>query len=147
MSVRSGNRTFHKAIELNEILYDSKVNAEEKKRTYDLYLKLIRKASYQGDKDAQYEYAQTFEGINFFGENKFSYPNKCFYWYSKSAVQGHAEACNNLATMYEIGNGCEKKMEMAVLFYKKSINKGSWIAKKNYRLLKSNISKYGIKTV
>lgn len=60
---------------------------------------------------------------------------KAFAWFQKSADQGNASACNNLAVMYENGKGIEKDYNKAITFYKKAIDKGEVTATGNLGFL------------
>ena len=120
-------------------LYNVKVSEEEKKIKYSQYLSTLRKLAYNGNSEAQYDLAQHYENIGFWGlPNPYYNVRKKFYWYSKAANNNHAAACNNLADMYECGVGCEKSIEKALELYKKSAKLGDFIGKKNYKLFKNN---------
>ncbi len=134
-----GHNLLIKAISLNESLYRSDVNHDEKMRIYDKYLNLIKAASYLGNMEAQFEYGQTFEDVNYLGNNPFANPKKCFLWYSKAANLGHPEACNNLALLYEKGEGCPMNLEKALFYYKRGSDLGSKTAQKNFRTLRKQL--------
>lgn len=51
-------------------------------------------------------------------------------WYERSAVNNIAAAVNNLAVMYENGEGVEKDDETAIYLYRQAANMGSVICAK-----------------
>ena len=56
---------------------------------------------------------------------------KAFKWYRFSAEQGNADAQNNLATMYEEGDGIEKDFNKAVKWYERAAQQGNFDAPNN----------------
>ncbi|WP_262706482.1 tetratricopeptide repeat protein [Hymenobacter metallilatus] len=66
---------------------------------------------------------------NFFGLNMNYNKRRAMYWYKKACEGNMADACNNLATCYY----SEGKKEEAISLYKKAVNLGSVLAKKNLR--------------
>ncbi len=133
------NKAFLSAKELSEKLYTT-ISDLEKVFFYDKYIEFLKKAAYQGYPEAQFEYAQTFENINYWGENPTPNNKKSFYWYQRAANSGYIEAFNNLAVFYENGYGCKKDIDKAVELYKKGAELGSLTAKRNYKLIKKQIS-------
>jgi TPR repeat protein len=124
--------------------YPSDLSEKERKELYYEYFSLIKRSSYLGHTQAQYEYAQQFENMSFLGVNNPMYnPKKCIFWYSKACNKGHSEACNNLAHIYELGDGCEKNFDLALRLYEKSAELGSPIGKKNYKLMLRDLAKGG----
>lgn len=105
------------------------------------YISLIRKAAYKGNIEAQYDLALNYEDQNYFVPNPMYNKKRRFYWYVKAANAGHPEACNNLANLYENGNGTKKDLKKALFFYKKSYELGCSYAKKNYKILLNEIEK------
>jgi TPR repeat protein len=136
-----GESYFEKARALNSLLYEKNLDAGEKRLLYQEYILNLRKSAYAGNKEAQYEYGLTFEEINYWGNNKFSSAKKCFDWYLKAANQDHPEACNNLAILFESGEGCEKNTNKAIFYYKKAIESGSLNAKRNLKILNRQLNK------
>lgn len=114
------------------------------KDLYDQYFSLIKRAAYLGHKDAMYEYAQQFEDISYLGMNNplFS-PKRRNFWYLKAAESGHSEACNNLAHSCEIGSGLERDYVKALDFYRRSAELGSYLGRKNYKIMKRDMAKGG----
>lgn len=91
-----------------------------------------------------YEYAQQFEDISYLGiNNPLFNPKRRNFWYLKAAESGHSEACNNLAYVYEIGEGLKKDYVKALDFYRRSAELGSSLGKKNYKNMKRDIAKGG----
>lgn len=136
-----GDKIYAKATALFSRLIEgpSKVTEEKKKMYYELS-NLLKRAAYLGHKDAMYDYAQQFEDIGYLGmENPLYNPKKRNYWYQKACEKGHAEAYNNLASIYEVGQGVEKDYAQAIELYRKAAELGSKLGKKNYKnILKKN---------
>ena len=133
-------RTYNRLKSIMRSLYESKYNEEEKKRIYIDYLKSLRKLAYRGNAEAQYDLAQHYEGIGFWGvPNPYDSVLKRFYWYSKAASNNHAAAHNNLADMYERGDGCTQNIKKAAELYKRAAELGDILGKKNYKLLLKQI--------
>ena len=63
------------------------------------------------------------------GEGTLKDPKQAFYWYKKSAEQGHATAQFNLGTMYIHGEGTPKDLKQAAFWIKKSYENGHEKAK------------------
>jgi TPR repeat protein len=106
----------------------------EKVKIYNNYLRQIRKLAYNNDAHAQYDLAQHYEDIGFFGNpNPFFDNSKRFYWYQKAAVNKNAAAHNNLADLFERGDGCSKELNKALEYYKKSMELGDSLGKKTTR--------------
>ncbi|TCC99445.1 tetratricopeptide repeat protein [Pedobacter hiemivivus] len=140
-----GERIYSRAMLIDSKLYgESNLTVQGKRDLYNQFFKLIKKAAYLGHKDAMYEYAQQFEDISFLGvENPWFNPKKRNFWYHKAIEAGHPEAYNNLAYIYEIGEGVEKNNNKALEFYKKSAELGSVLGKKNYKIMLKDMSKGG----
>jgi TPR repeat protein len=136
-------------IKNNEILLSlylkNKYLDTEKASIYKIYLKKLRKLAYIGNSLAQYDLAQHYEDNGYLGypNPKFN-NNKRFYWYIKAAENDSGEAYNNLADLFERGDGCEKDLEKALLYYKKSMDLGYNVAKKNYTKMLKDLKKGGI---
>lgn len=112
----------------------------KKKLIYKEYLYFLRKAAYSGNAEAQYDLAQQYETMNYLSiENPMYNPKKCIYWYTKSCMQDHAAACNNLASFFETGDGGEKDLNKALMLYKKSGDLGYGIGAKNYKIMKKQM--------
>jgi uncharacterized protein len=132
---------YKKAIEIFDNLQkDYKMLKREKVINHAKYIALIRKAAYKGNPDAQYELGLNYEDQNYFIPNPMYNLKKRFYWYSKAAEMNHPEACNNLASLYEKGEGVKKNMKKALFFYKKAYQLGCSYAKNNYKLLLCQLS-------
>lgn len=131
-----GEKIYTLAMFIHEKMYEypSKLNNEEKIALYQEYFKLIKKAAYLGYVEALYDMGQQYENINFLSVNNPKYsPKKCIYWYTKACYKNHPDACNNLASFYEEGNGCKKNLKLALDLYKKSAELGSINGKRNYK--------------
>ena len=127
-------------------LYSEEGLSEEiKLEKYNEYLFGIRRLAYKGNSEAQYDLAQHYEDFSFLGN-----PNPCFnklkriYWYNKAAKNSHASAYNNLADLFERGDGCEKDLNKALSYYKKSMELGDVLGKKNYKQMLRDLKKGGI---
>ena len=57
----------------------------------------IRRAAYSGNANAQYELGLQYEDTGFLGEDM----KRAMYWCMKAAMNGHAEACNNIGFNYD----------------------------------------------
>ncbi len=122
----------------------------KKRNLYKKYLSLLRESAYSGHLEAQYDLGQQYENISFLGMPNPKYnPKKCIYWYTKASKGGHAEAYNNLAHLYETGQGCQRNLQRALKLYKNSAELGSLHGKKNYKIMLKDMSKggkyYGLK--
>lgn len=133
-----GEKLYLKAKLLHKKMYKYPNYIEEKEREemYAQYFNLLKKAAYFGIPEAQYDYGQQYESMNYLNIQNPKYnPKKCIYWYTKACMQNHAEACNNLASFYETGEGCEKDLKKALDLYKKSADLGYSIGRKNYKIM------------
>jgi TPR repeat protein len=107
----------------------------KKNKIYKAYLHKLRKLAYSGNAESQFHLAVHYEDMSVMGyPNPFHSISKKFYWYTKSCNAGYASACNNLADMYERGEGCEQNIKKALELYKKAADMGNDLAKKNYKL-------------
>ena len=121
-------------------LYGSKLSREAKRAKYMQYLSALRKLAYNGNPEAQYDLAQHYDDIGFWGmPNPYHNINNKFYWYTKAANNNHAAANNSLADMYERGEGCTQSIKKALELYKKCASLGDSLGKKNYKLLLKQI--------
>lgn len=112
-----------------------KMREEEISAQHSRYISLIRKAAYLGHVEAQYELALNYEDQNYFLINPIFNISKRAYWYNKACSASHPDACNNLASLYERGEGVKKNLKKAALLYRKAYKLGCAHAKENYRLL------------
>ena len=122
---------------LDKLYNEAKIlDVDLKKELYKEYLKLLRISAHRGYSDAQFDLAQHYDDVGYWGvPNPYHNIYKKFYWYSKAAEKNHAAACNNLANMYERGEGCQKDIYKALELYKKSSDLGDSLGRKNYKLL------------
>jgi TPR repeat protein len=137
-----GDRIYLRAKAVHEKMYElsGRTKEEERISIYNEYFNLLKRAAYLGHADAQYDLGQQFETMNYLSiENPKYNPSKCIYWYTKAAEQNHAAACNNLATFYESGQGCEKDLEKALALYKKAAELGDPQGKENYKIMKRQL--------
>ena len=138
-----GQKAYFLAQAINEKLYQG-YSELEKKELYEKYFQLIRKSAYSGHVEGLYDFAQQYENMSFLGiENPLYNPGKCVFWYTKACDRGHAEACNNLATFYEMGKGCKLNLNFALDLYKRSADLGSPNGKKNYKIMIRDLAKGG----
>ena len=114
-----------------------KMKRSEVLKQHSKYINLIRKSAYKGNIEAKFELGLNYEDQNYFIPNPMYNLQKRFYWYSKAASKNHPEACNNLASLYEKGEGTIVDKKKALFFYKKSFKLGCSYAKENYELLKT----------
>lgn len=136
--MKKSQRLYDKAKLVHNEMYKNPMvpmNKVKMKLLFKKYLSLLRGAAYLGNSDAQYDLGQQYEDIGYLGiPNPIYNPKKCVYWYEKACRQNHAEAYNNLARLYEKGEGCEKNIKLAYKLYKKSAELGSELGKKNYKI-------------
>lgn len=138
--------TYKKTREILLMLY-SKVELSEKEKVifYNEYIYKIRKLAYSGNAEAQYDLAQHYEDVGFLGD-----PNPCFnnskrfYWYLKAAKNNNGAAYNNLADLIERGDGCEIDLNKSLDYYKKSMELGNVLGKKNYKKMLQDLKKGGM---
>lgn len=140
-----GDKIYSKAMSIDSKLYgDSNLTKQDKNSLYRQFFELIKKAAYLKHKDAMYEYAQQFENISFLGvESPLFSPKRRNFWYHKAIESGHPEAYNNLASIYEIGEGLQRDYNKALELYKKSAELGSNLGKKNYKTMLKDMAKGG----
>jgi TPR repeat protein len=141
-----GSKAYMMAMDIHKKMYEypSELTSAEKEKLYEEYFLLIKKSAYYGNIEAQYDLAQQYESMSFLGLSNPRYnPRRCIFWYSKACELGHAEACNNLAAFYEMGEGCERDLEIALDLYKKSANLGSLNGKKNLKIMQKDLLKGG----
>lgn len=138
----TGRTNFIKA---TEILNDLQKNYKKLGRTkvliqHSKYISFVRKSAYKGNIEAQFELGLNYEDQNYFVPNPMYNKKKRFYWYVKASKGGHPEACNNLASLYEKGDGTKKNLKKALFFYKKAYELGCSYAKSNYKILLRRLS-------
>jgi TPR repeat protein len=139
MSLRIMEKRYLELTKIYNYLYSNskKMSFDEKQEQYNLFIQGIRKLAYNNFVKAQYDLAQHYEDINFWGvENPFFNTNRRFYWYSKAAENNHAEACNHLGSLYELGEGCKIDLEKSLYFFNKSADLGDDLGKQNLKLFK-----------
>ncbi|WP_462265467.1 tetratricopeptide repeat protein [Mucilaginibacter sp.] len=140
---------YQKARLIHQKLYFEELDDLKKNILYTEYFLQIRKAAYANHLEALFDMGQQYEDMGYLGRPNPNYnPKKCIYWYTKACNNGHAEACNNLATFYENGEGCEKDLSFALQLYQKAADRGSASGKKNYKVMKHDLAiggKYNIK--
>lgn len=123
-------------------LYNSSNNYThiEKNIIYKTYLTKLRKLAYKNLAIAQYDLAQHYDSMGFFGDpNPFYDEKKMFYWYNKSVNNGYIFAFNNLADLYERGVGCSKNLNKALELYEAGMKRGDVLAKNNFKILKKEL--------
>jgi TPR repeat protein len=64
-------------------------------------------------------------------------------FYRKAALQGHANAQNNLGAMYENGEGVPKSREEALKWYKLAAGQGNEWAQRNLDKLQGSVASAG----
>src|SRR5436190_21481472 len=105
-----GEKDYTKAIEIIDNLQKNYKKLGRTKVAFEhaKYLTLVRKAAYKGNVEAQFELGLNYEDQNYFVPNPMYNKENRFYWYLKAAKADHPEACNNLASLYEKGEGTKK---------------------------------------
>jgi TPR repeat protein len=137
----SGEKIFQKAkVIIDRIYAEPELQGNDRKIAYEKYLKLIRKASYLGHSEAQWELGLYYDDMNCLYENNPNYnPKKCVYWFSKACDKNISDACNSLANLYEKGEGCEQSIKKSLELYKKAADLGNDLGKDNHKLLLKQI--------
>lgn len=139
-----GQKAYQLATTVFKEMQSRSHDEEEQNLLYFRYLGLIKKAAYKGHTEAIYDLGQQYEDVGYLGiPNPMYNARKCVYWYKKACEGNHPEACNNLATFYESGNGCDKDLNKALALYKRSADLGYSIGKKNYKIMTKDMSKGG----
>lgn len=141
-----GGKVYKEAIAAYRDMYlkDKSLKGEKRLSTYKKVLALIRKAAYAGHPEAQFELGQQYDETSFLGVvNPMHNKEKMLYWYSKACDNNNAEACNCLAFMYEVGDGCKKDLSKAFTLYTKSARLGSGIGAENLKTFKRQMSRKG----
>lgn len=137
-----GKILYEKAQLIADKMYSMEIGISLKESLYKEYISLIRKSAYKGYPAAQYDLAQSYEDVGFWGvPNPYENIQKRFYWYSKAAFNNYAAAYNNLADMFERGIGHSKDIKKALEYYKKAADLGDKLGKKNYKILTKQIEK------
>lgn len=141
-----GDKVYGKASELlTTMIKECSKVTEEKKQLYYEYFELLKRASYLGQKQAMYDYAQQFEDMGILGlQNPLFNVKRRNFWYHKAIEKEHPEAYNNLASIYTLGEGVEKDYEKALELYRKSAELGSVLGKKNYKIMLKHMAKGGM---
>jgi TPR repeat protein len=136
-----GIKEYQKAFTMLSELHKNykKLSRAKVKSLHEKYIELIRSAAYKGNIEAQYELGLNYEDTNYFIPNPMYNQKRRFYWYNKAAAANHPEACNNLAALFEKGEGVKKDLDKALILYKKSYKLGCSYAKDNYKLLEKQI--------
>lgn len=91
-------------------------------------LEKISNDAFSGDPVAQFRMGRLFSGSS---EIAGKDPKKQFEWYQKAANQGHSGAMNNLALLYENGDGVAQSLDTAFKLYKSAAEDGNVIAQAN----------------
>jgi len=73
-----------------------------------------------GDAVAQYQLGYEY---NYSWDFEVQDDKLAFYWYEKSALQGHSDAAVELGNLYETGQGISVNNKLAVHWYKKAAEK------------------------
>jgi TPR repeat protein len=85
-----------------------------------------------------YEPSSKFNRIKKFFHREIKDRKTAFYWYLKSANQGHVKAQFKLGSLYEHGNGVEVDLSKAFEWYLKAANQGYTIAEYNVAVMYKN---------
>lgn len=106
----AGQQDYKKALEiLNKIQKNyEKLGRAKILMLHNKYISFVRKAAYKGNIEAQFELGLNYEDQSYFVPNPMFKKKRRFYWYAKAGKAGHPEACNNLASLYEKGEGTKK---------------------------------------
>lgn len=124
---------------------DKDLSEDLKVKKYLEYISKIRVLAYKGNSNAQYDLAQHYENYNFLGDPNPNFNSKKrFYWYLKAANNNNGNACNNLADLFETGAGCERNLQKALSYYKKSMELGDTLGRINYKIMLKDLKKGGV---
>eukprot|EP01091_Cochliopodium_minus_P003812 TRINITY_DN13770_c0_g1_i1.p1 TRINITY_DN13770_c0_g1~~TRINITY_DN13770_c0_g1_i1.p1 ORF type:complete len:384 (-),score=74.20 TRINITY_DN13770_c0_g1_i1:21-1172(-) len=104
--------------------WDCEGNLEKAIENFELYCK-----RYENDEDFDFEVGHIYNFLGFFHSN--SDTEKSMYYYKKGVEKECTTAMNNLANLYENGNGVEKNLNIARILYEKSASKGNCLALNN----------------
>jgi TPR repeat protein len=144
ITIMKGQKAYNLVRIIHERMYSKSYGVSEQHILYTQYFELIKKAAYQGHVEALYDMGQQYEDIGYLGiPNPMYNAKKCVYWYTKACEEGHAEACNNLASYYEKGEGCEQNFNIALNLYKRAAELGSPNGKKNHKIMIKDMAKGG----
>ena len=136
-----GEKLYKEAQLLMEFLYAQvyfyKGKTYTKEDLYDIYLSLLRNSAYKGYPMALYDFAQTFEDVNFMGSGHDV--KKCVYWYTKACEKDVPEAFNSLATYYEEGHGVDQDLDKALELYKRGAELGDVDAMNYYEIFSKQV--------
>ena len=94
-------------------------------------LRWFRKATEQGDADAQFNLGVMYDN----GQGVRQDDAEAFRWFRKAAEQGHAEAQYNLGEMYHIGQGVRQDLHLSKEWFGKACDGGVQEACNQYRYL------------
>ena len=138
-----GEKDYIRAIEILNLLQTNykKLGRAKVLIEHTKYITLVRKAAYKGNIEAQFELGLNYEDQNYFVSNPMFNKKSRFYWYLKAAKALHPEASNNLASLYEKGEGTKKDLNKALFFYKQASELGCSYAKENYKILLNQLRK------
>lgn len=118
---------------------------QKKVEDYNEYISRIRSLAYKGNANAQYDLAQHYEDTGYFGiPNPFFNSTKRFYWYSKASNNNHAAAYNQLGYLIEHNEDNQKDLTKALDCYRKSMELGDDLGKKNYKKMLRDLKDGGI---
>lgn len=121
------------------------LSEDVKLQRYKEYIAGIRKLAYKQNPEAQYDLAQHYEEYNILGNpNPNHNKSKRLYWYKKAAKNKNASAYNNLADLFERGDGCEVNLIKALRCYEESMKLGDVLGKQNYKKMLRDFEKGGI---
>jgi TPR repeat protein len=126
-----GKKQYMEAKSILTTIYSSTDNALNEE-LYTKYLILLRKSAYLGFPEAQFDLGLQYGDSYIFGDNPNHKEAKYIFWCQKACSNGVADACNNLAAIYE-GKGLFNE---ATLTYKKAIALGNKLAVKNLRTMR-----------
>jgi TPR repeat protein len=129
-----GVKTFKKAKDILNAIYNGSKETEFLEVLYDSYFALIRTSAYQGNVEAQFELGQFYEMPTLIQtQNKYFNPRRSKYWYKKACENSNGDACLALANYYATCKDSSVSMELELLL--KSFNLGNNTAADNLALL------------
>jgi TPR repeat protein len=141
-----GQKAYTLAQEVHHKMYGQyeRLTTDKQLSLYHLYLNFLKNASYKGHTEALFDLGQQYEDCGYLGlPNPMYNPRKCIYWYTKAVNKGHPDACNNLATFYEKGEGCMQDLSRALSLYKLAADRDYWLGKKSYKKMQRDMAEGG----
>lgn len=105
------------------IFYGMAKDGQKKDEFRQGYLEYLERGAKQGDAEAQFRLGAAYEFSESLGLP--TDMEKALYYYELSAEQEHGDGLNNLATLYEFGNGVERDAAKAEELFHRAVTAGN----------------------